>query len=38
MNRVQELAGVPVATVSVGPAREQTIILDGVLASVLRKS
>jgi adenylosuccinate synthase len=38
VNRVQELAGVPVATVSVGPAREQTIILDGVLASVLRKS
>ena len=38
VDRVQELAGVPIATVSVGPAREQTIILDGVLASVLRKS
>ena len=38
VNRVQELAGIPIATVSVGPAREQTIILDGVLASVLRKS
>ena len=37
MRRVQELAGVPIATVSVGPAREQTIIIDGVLASVLRK-
>lgn len=36
MERVQELAGVPVATVSIGPAREQTIILDSVLASVMR--
>lgn len=36
ITRVQELAGVPIATLSVGPAREQTIILDGVLASVLR--
>ncbi len=36
VDRVQELAGVPIATLSVGPAREQTIILDGVLASVLR--
>lgn len=36
VDRVQELAGIPIATLSVGPAREQTIILDGVLASVLR--
>ena len=36
VNRVQELAGIPIATLSVGPAREQTIILDGVLAGVLR--
>lgn len=36
MERVQALAGVPVATVSIGPAREQTIIIDGVLASVMR--
>ncbi len=37
VDRVQELAGVPIATVSVGPAREQTIIVDGVLASVMRR-
>ena len=36
IERVQELVGVPVATVSVGPAREQTIILDDVLARVFR--
>ncbi len=36
IERVQELVGVPVATVSVGPAREQTIILDDVLAKVFR--
>ena len=36
IRRVEELAGIPIATLSVGPAREQTIILDGVLASVLR--
>ena len=37
MERVQELAGVPVATVSIGPAREQTIILDGVLKKVMQR-
>ncbi len=36
VSRVQELVGIPIATLSVGPAREQTIIVDGVLASVLR--
>jgi adenylosuccinate synthase len=35
VERVQELAGVPVATLSVGPGREQTIVLDDVLARVL---
>src|SRR5581483_5121822 len=37
IERVQELAGVPVATVSVGPAREQTILVDEVLRNVLRR-
>lgn len=37
IDRVEELAGVPVATVSVGPGREQTIIRDDVLERVLRR-
>jgi len=37
VDRVQDLAGVPVATLSVGPARDQTIVLDDVLARVLRR-
>ena len=37
VERVQELVGVPVATISVGRGREQTIILDGILDSVLRR-
>ncbi len=36
VERVQELVGVPVATVSVGPAREQTIMMDEVLADIVR--
>jgi adenylosuccinate synthase len=31
IRRVEELVGVPVASVSIGPAREQTIIIPGVL-------
>jgi adenylosuccinate synthase len=31
VRRVEELAGVPVATVSVGPGRDQTIVVPGVL-------
>ena len=30
VKRVEELAGAPVAAISVGPAREQTIIIPGV--------
>ncbi len=37
VQRVQELAGVPIATLSVGPGREQTIILDDVIHARLRK-
>lgn len=36
VERVQALVGVPVATLSVGPARDQTIVLDDVLKRVLR--
>ncbi len=32
VKRVEELAGVPVVSVSVGPEREQTIVLPGLLA------
>jgi adenylosuccinate synthase len=32
IERVQELVGVPIATLSVGPAREQTLLLDEDLA------
>jgi adenylosuccinate synthase len=35
VERVQELAGTPIATLSVGPAREQTIVLDGVLDRIM---
>ncbi|HLK59932.1 MAG TPA: adenylosuccinate synthase [Chthonomonadaceae bacterium] len=36
VERVQELIGVPIATLSVGPAREQTILLDAVLDNLRR--
>ncbi len=35
--RVQELVGVPIATLSVGPGREQTILLDDVLKDLLQR-
>jgi len=39
IQRVQELVGIPIGTLSVGPAREQTILFDDVLKDVLaRKS
>jgi adenylosuccinate synthase len=31
IKRVEELVGIPVATVSIGPSREQTIVVPGVL-------
>ncbi|MEP6754927.1 MAG: adenylosuccinate synthase [Chthonomonadales bacterium] len=31
VRRVEQLAGVPIASVSVGPAREETIVFDGVM-------
>jgi adenylosuccinate synthase len=31
IRRVEELVGIPVATVSIGPSREQTIVVPGVL-------
>jgi adenylosuccinate synthase len=34
VDRVQELAGVPIGAISVGPGREQTIIIPGVLDSL----
>ncbi len=34
VKRVEELVGVPIASISVGPAREQTIIVPGVLKSL----
>jgi adenylosuccinate synthase len=36
VERVQALVGIPVATVSVGPGREQTIVIDEVLADIVR--
>ena len=36
VDRVQELTGIPIATLSVGPGREQTILLDEVLATLLQ--
>ncbi len=35
--RVGELSGCPVATLSVGPAREQTIVFEDVLAKVMKR-
>ncbi len=37
INRVHELTNCPIATLSVGPAREQTILFEGVLAKLLDK-
>jgi len=34
IRRIEELVGVPVATISVGPGREQTIIIPGVLKTL----
>jgi adenylosuccinate synthase len=36
--RVQELVGIPIATLSVGPAREQTILFDDVLQGILQRN
>lgn len=36
--RVQELVGIPIATLSVGPAREQTILFDEVLQGILTRT
>lgn len=38
IQRVQELVGIPIATLSVGPAREQTILFDHVLQGMLKRS
>ena len=38
IQRVQELVGIPIATLSVGPAREQTILFDDVLKGILNPS
>ncbi|MCW3100071.1 MAG: purA [Chthonomonadaceae bacterium] len=38
IQRVQELAGIPIGTLSVGPAREQTILFDDVLKDVLKRT
>lgn len=35
IRRVEELTGVPVATVSVGPAREETIVQESILKEIL---
>ena len=37
IQRVEELAGVPVVSVSVGPGREQTILVEDRMHSVLRR-
>ena len=37
VNRVQELIGIPIATLSVGPGREQTIVFEDVFAGAWRK-
>jgi len=37
VDRVQELAGTPIGTLSVGPAREQTILIDGVIDSMIER-
>ncbi len=37
IDRVQELAATPIGTLSVGPAREQTILVDGVLEELVRR-
>lgn len=37
VERVQELAGTPIGTLSVGPAREQTIVVDDVLEDLVRR-
>lgn len=36
IQRVQELVGIPIATLSVGPAREQTILFENVLQDVVK--
>jgi len=38
VSRVEELTGVPIATISVGPGREQTILIESELDRVLRPS
>ncbi len=37
VKRVEELAGIPIGTLSVGPAREQTILFNDVLERTIRK-
>ncbi len=37
VKRIEEWVGVPIATVSVGPGREQTMLLGNVLAGINRK-
>lgn len=37
VERVQALVGVPIATLSVGPGREQTLILDDVLSKLMQR-
>lgn len=36
VKRVEELTGVPIATISVGPAREQTILIEAQMKTVLK--
>ena len=38
IQRVQELVEIPIATLSVGPAREQTILFDDVLRDMLKRN
>ena len=38
IRRVEELAGVPIASLSVGPAREETIVIEGVMPGLKLKT